>query len=535
MEPTSTDLLTPQKLAAFYRAVGGNHDELFLSTPSNSLSLIYRSLGCFHSLQPTSNAFESPSIPALLPNGFVRWQTMQLLLGPDEHIRYFQEALKKFEIINPLTGATFPRSIPREAFPEKADEDVCKWHKMISRRLEQDFNTRRIKAASPLYSPRGERTSGHEGHGAEGSDYFPRSPNHLQHKHRPVPPSRSSSHDQRKTSHSSTRRRSLPDQTSSSWPPGTEPSVHFANDSIPQKPKSPLDASLGHRLSTSSGNSQSRHRTSNASSHHRPSSGSTQSRPSLSLSTEPAPPIIHPAHRNERSSRDSRHRRHAPGSAGTRVRPRSPTLTLSSSGSAASSEDSLGPRASQSRGRRRDSLFPPNALTNGVKKGLHHLRRHSHDATYRFSKDNSGSETRPPLPPRPNVRRAYELDRERPPPSVYGPQHALPDPRISNQVKFHESIFQDPGDRPGPNNGPDSPTTKVPRKPRFRYTDSQGRETYPGGPGHRKSSESENDKVRQRLGHYENIGGPTRSKTMTGVQGRRYPGTDPGSGSRFTE
>lgn len=459
---------------------------------------------------------------------------MQLLLGPDEHVRYFQEALRKFDIVNLLTGVTFPKTIPREAFPEKADDEMCRWHQMIGRRLEQDFNTRRIKAASPLYSPRGERTSGHEGQSAEG-DYFPRSPNHGQHKHRPSRPSRSSSHDQRKTSHSSTRRRSLPDQTSTSWPPGTEHSVHFAHDYTPQKPRSPHDTSLGHRASNSSGNSQSHHRTSNASSHHHPSSSSTQSRPSLSLSTEPTYPNTHPAHRNERSSQDHRHRHRHPASVNSRGRPRSPTLALSSSGSAASSEDSLGPRAKRSRGRRRESLFPPNALTNGVKKGLHHLRRHSHDATYRFTKDGNGSEPRPPLPPRPNVRQAYELDRDRPPPSAYAPRNALPEPRSGAQVKFQERIFQDPGDRNGPNSGPDSPGAKVPRNPRFKYTDSQGRETFPSGPVHRKSSESENDRMRQRAWQYDGAGGPTRSKTMMGARSRRFPNPAPETGDRFTE
>ncbi|KAL9617067.1 MAG: hypothetical protein Q9160_008140 [Pyrenula sp. 1 TL-2023] len=473
---------------------------------------------------------------------------MQLLLGPDEHARYFQEAVAKFDIINPKTGVTFPKTIPRDAFPEKPDDEMCRWHNMMGRRLEQE--SKRIQAASPMLSPRGDRTSGHEARNAE-TEYFPRSPNRAQHKHRPSRPSRSSSHDQRKTSNSSSRRSSLPDQTASSWPPGSEHSVHFAHDSIPPKPKSPHDPSLGHKTSNSSGNSQSRHRTSNASSHHRPSS-SSNSRPSLSLATDPPHPV-HPAHRNERASRDQGHRHRTPASVGTRVRPRSPTLTVSSSGSAASSEDSLGPRAGNRRGRKRENLFPPNSLTNTVKKGLHHLRRHSHDATYRFTKNVTGGATEPvpPLPPRPNVRQAYEVDKERapaPPTSGYAhrTQHALPDPRSSNaqQVKFHDRIFQqesgERGNNGGHNSGPESPGTKVPHtKPRFRYTDSQGRETFPTprGPASvpRKSSESETDwGMRQRPRKYE--GPPARSKTMAGANskgGRKYPSAESGIGDRF--
>ncbi|EEP76837.1 predicted protein [Uncinocarpus reesii 1704] len=131
--------LTPDKLAAFYKKVGGDYDSIFLSTPPASLSFIYQKLGCFHSLQPTCDAFEPPSVPALLPHGFVRWQTIQLLLCPEEHGSHLQEAIKKFDIINPATGEAFPKEISRSVFPTEPDPEIVQWHDSLSKKLEHDF------------------------------------------------------------------------------------------------------------------------------------------------------------------------------------------------------------------------------------------------------------------------------------------------------------------------------------------------------------------------------------------------------------
>src|SRR5262245_54932226 len=83
-EPGESPDLTPTQIAAFYRAVGGNYDVLFVETPPTSISFIYRSLGAFHSLQPApdDDGYGNPTIPALNKRGFVTWQTIQLLLGP---------------------------------------------------------------------------------------------------------------------------------------------------------------------------------------------------------------------------------------------------------------------------------------------------------------------------------------------------------------------------------------------------------------------------------------------------------------------
>lgn len=122
---------------------------MFLETKPTALSFIYQSLGCYHSLQqPPNNPFEPPSLPALLPSGFVRWQTIQILLDPDEHSQYIQRAVNIWDIRNPY-GGYFPKTIPRDAFPSEPDPEMVQWHEQVSRRLEYDYMKRSKPRASP--------------------------------------------------------------------------------------------------------------------------------------------------------------------------------------------------------------------------------------------------------------------------------------------------------------------------------------------------------------------------------------------------
>ncbi|GAB1205609.1 hypothetical protein APSETT445_004287 [Aspergillus pseudonomiae] len=151
-EFATTDL-TPDRLAAFYRKVGGNYDVLFLQTRPSALSFIYQRLGCFHSIQPTNDPYKPPSIPALQPNGFVRWQTIQLLLDPDEHSRWLQNAVDLWDIETP-NGGIFPKVIPRGAFPAEPDPEMVQWHEEVSRRFELDYWKKNImRSAPPNFAP----------------------------------------------------------------------------------------------------------------------------------------------------------------------------------------------------------------------------------------------------------------------------------------------------------------------------------------------------------------------------------------------
>jgi hypothetical protein len=266
LEPKGTKELTPEKMAAYYRAVGGNYDNLFLKTPHSSLSFIYQQLGCFHTLQNTENAFEAPSIPALRPCGFVRWQTIQILLSPDQNFGYLQEALQRYDI-PPSGSVTFPKVLPREAFPTSPDKEMVKWHDSVGERMAREATTWRLKASphqSPFDRPSGlHRVNSNDDH-MENSDYFSRStarPN----ANRPSRPHRANSQE---AAYAQGRRRSVqedyispttrPDPAQSPWPqyqaprrapsPRREPSSRHQHSSSrgqspPQSDSSGSDAS----------------------------------------------------------------------------------------------------------------------------------------------------------------------------------------------------------------------------------------------------------------------------------------------------
>ncbi|KAI0837679.1 hypothetical protein F5Y06DRAFT_71477 [Hypoxylon sp. FL0890] len=134
--------LTPKKLAAFYRAVGGDYDQLFLGCPHKSISYIWQALGVEHTLQPTENPFEPPSVPALTLRGFVRWETIQLLLEPQEHVPFMQFAVRNWALINPDTRKPFPVDLPSEAFPAECDPEIDAWHKECARKLREEATAR---------------------------------------------------------------------------------------------------------------------------------------------------------------------------------------------------------------------------------------------------------------------------------------------------------------------------------------------------------------------------------------------------------
>ena len=157
MVPWDIRALSPAKLASFYKLVGGNYDALFVECPVTSLGFIYRSLGCFHILQQGKDPFAAPSIPALTPAGFVRWQTVQLLLNPQEHVPYLQEAVKRFEILNTGPGGPFPKILPAECLPRTPDIEMAKWHERVGERLRIESEVTTPQSAPPTARPQNAR------------------------------------------------------------------------------------------------------------------------------------------------------------------------------------------------------------------------------------------------------------------------------------------------------------------------------------------------------------------------------------------
>lgn len=397
---------------------------------------------------------------------------MQLLLCPEEHVSLLQATVRRFDITNPITGATFPKVIPHEAFPDRADPDILKWHENLSQKLEQDYRTRKIQA-SPYISPRD---------GPSGIDAFDqRKPANTSWDYFANPPTRPP-YD---------RRPSLPHL----WPHGKDAKYFWASESPaappaqtsnPNTPKSPTHP--GHR------------RTSNSSTAHRSSHGSKH-RPSPSSFSMPRP-ATHTGHGPPPAASNgvTRHRHHP----STSSRPRSPSTIEESSGSDASSENS----AEQKYHRRRSSLFPPEAP-------VHHRRRHSHDDIY--------SNGQPPVPPRSNGYPHAEHNKDNA--KVYynhvpgaQPTNLPAPPRNKHAVKFREYIFDGPRNANGGSaSAPDTPGANGQPQRKFQYFDPTGKNNNNSiGSGPTSGNDSEETSKRRKFGV------PIRVRTVTGVGGRKY-------------
>ncbi|KAJ1327915.1 zinc finger CCCH domain-containing protein 13 [Microdochium nivale] len=132
--------LTPKKLAAFYHAAGGDYDSLFVHAPDKSISYIWQALGVQHILvQP--DEFQPPTVPALTIRGFVRWESLQILLGPEEHVPFMQFAVRNWALKHPSTGALFPPELPANIFPSVCDPEIDKWHRECATKLRQQAHS----------------------------------------------------------------------------------------------------------------------------------------------------------------------------------------------------------------------------------------------------------------------------------------------------------------------------------------------------------------------------------------------------------
>ncbi|CAJ2499794.1 Uu.00g026470.m01.CDS01 [Anthostomella pinea] len=139
---TNDKQLDAKKLSAFYHAVGGDYDSLFVKAPNKSISYIWQALGVQHTFQPTDNDFEEPCIPALTLKGFARWQSLQILLGPEEHVPYIQYAVANWILSHPETGEPFPPDLPADAFPAVCDPKIDEWHRSCAARLREAVTPR---------------------------------------------------------------------------------------------------------------------------------------------------------------------------------------------------------------------------------------------------------------------------------------------------------------------------------------------------------------------------------------------------------
>ncbi|KAF1916649.1 hypothetical protein BDU57DRAFT_516874 [Ampelomyces quisqualis] len=169
-EPSDSPDLTPSQIAAWYRDVGGDYDVLFKQTPPSSIAFIYRSLGAFHSLQPGPNddGYSTPAVPALKKQGFVTWQTIQLLLGPEEHVPFLQRSVAQYNVVDPSSGNIFPKVLPKECFPDKPDDAMETWYQGVAARLRKEADEEAARAR--LAAEPGPRTSTDTGGGSSADE-----------------------------------------------------------------------------------------------------------------------------------------------------------------------------------------------------------------------------------------------------------------------------------------------------------------------------------------------------------------------------
>lgn len=66
------------------------------------------------------------------------WQTIQVLLGPDEHSSFLTEAVQKWDVKDPTTGELFPKVLPRQCFPLEPDKHMVAWYEGVSERLRRE-------------------------------------------------------------------------------------------------------------------------------------------------------------------------------------------------------------------------------------------------------------------------------------------------------------------------------------------------------------------------------------------------------------
>lgn len=431
LEPGPDSDLTPQRLSTFYKSVGGN-DFVFRELGYPGLSLMYRTLGCFHSLQPAASAFDPPSVPCLLPAGFVRWQTLQLLLHPDEHAQCMQKAVALYDIPKP-GGGYFPKTIPRESFPLKPDEAMEKWHNVVLEKLDEGHH--RLKNSpycSPYEAP------------DRGEGYFPHNSPHMRRTSRP--PRTENPDPSHRLSSSSRRRSSVPVIPSPIQTPEHSDNYHWASDQTYSAPNSAIPRSPRHRPSGSTASqrplSQSYQHPSNShATNHNTSTKSFH----LNFENFHIPFISSPF--NSKKSRE----RSSTSAARNRPKPRSPgRYEAVSTGSEASSEDSLPRIPKHERDRRRSSLAPPTESNR-------YQRRHSHDASY-LASSNHMSAVPPPVP--------------RGPTDHSHNHHPYVPPTTSIPGSFHNDLFNDGH---GASSVPGSPN-RIPTNPKLRVIDPTGRD-----------------------------------------------------------
>ncbi len=490
---------------------------------------MYRTLGCFHSLQPTPSPFETPKVPCLTPPGFARWQTVQLLLSPQDHVGFLQKAVQLYDVPRP-DGGYFPNNLPRECLPDRPDDAMEKWYKQVTGSLNQESYMRRLKyspAGSPHLEPADRRDS-----------YFPKglAP--------PPRPSRGNSQDEehaRLANKAAYRRRSSVPDLPSPVAPGAERGSHW--ESAARKDRK----ARSHSATRPAQHSRQRSHTTATPDRYPPKKQDT---PSHRHGSNPVDQHSQ-SHSRPSSSQQQSHYRPRPSGP-----PKSPSTLDESSGSEASSETSQNGRHSRQRRsdeerKSRTNLWVPSFLRSS------HKRRHSSEAGTRKIEAAKA----PPPAPAPLRPEHYGPKRQHIAPAMVAPGAALPvlpvhshrqPQQAESGVRFRDDIF----DNDAMHSTPKTPAFQPVMQPNglpppaIRFPESSPHLPYP-------TQQMEDMSMAARTASYESSAGsgtdrryhsgsdwdrnaarkaghPLRVSTVTGVSGRKYANAEPTSAERHT-
>ena len=488
---------------------------------------MYRTLGCFHSLQPTPSPFETPKTPCLTHAGFARWQTVQLLLSPQDHVGFLQKAVHVYDVPRP-DGGYFPSTLPRECLPQRPDDAMEKWYKQVTGSLNQESYMRRLKY-SPAGSPHLEPTDRRE-------SYFPKglAP--------PPRPSRGNSQDEdqvRLANKAAYRRRSSVPDLPSPVPAGADRGSHW--DSSTRKERQ----ARSHSASRPAQHSRQRSHTTTTPDRYAPKKHES---PSHRNSSHPLDQRSY-AHSRPTSSQQQSHHRPRPSAP-----PKSASTLDETTGSEGSSEASQNGRYSRQRRsdeerKSRSGLWVPSFLRSSNK------RRHSSEAGTRKIE---AAKPQPPVPAplRPEY---YAPKGQHIAPAMVAPGAAPPVMPVhshrqpaqpSSSVHFRNDMFDNDARHATPKSPAAQPVMQpngLP-PPAIRFPDAQPHSPYPmqqmegmsmaaktashessGGSGTDRRYHSGSDWERNAA---RKAGQPLRVATVTGVSGRKYANADPASAER---
>ena len=455
--------------------MGGDYDGLFLTTKPQALSFIYRSIGCLQSLRPRpgAEAYEPPCVPCLLPTGFIRWQTIQLLMDPDEHWGYLVRAMELWDICD-AHGNPFPKDLPRDAFAAEPDVEMIKWHEHVSARLEQDYRNQQAQSN-------------------------PSSPPHFTGYH-----------------YRFTGKDPLPDEEEYFSAPGHGQRYRPQSRHEPEPPRQ-----RQHRRESSDEYpdlSRHRHRPQSQSAYYHRENGGRSGMASPRCPS-PAPRMDHHHRRTRGRERASMHAHPSNYETDeTDLEPESGYTTR---------EDERDPPHRRRRSHRHHNLSPPDEVR---------ARRHSHDAyTRKPVRDLSPHTPRRPCGYEPEpvpIPRTRKYNSDGTP--LYRPREGRSRSRPSGGISWKEYIFgTHHHDPPAP--APEPPMyTRMPHTPRRRHhldpyaNEDLRRGSYGGTPGSRPGSGSGPERPRAySTAGYPGSGGSRYPSPQRGCAPKRYPGHGP--------